>query len=128
MPTCTTCLQSKPQEEFYPRYSHGRKGEFLAECKTCFRVRMGQRHQRHKLALVQEYGGKCIICGYNKEPRILNFHHKDPKTKSFGLAKKCSSNLSVLRAEAKKCILLCPNCHAELHLVGLEGTAPSYCG
>jgi hypothetical protein len=77
---------------------------------------MNKKNEETKLTLVAELGGKCSDCGYCKEPRILNFHHVDETTKSFGIAKKLSLCIEKLRAEAKKCILLCPNCHQEHHL------------
>lgn len=33
-------------------------------------------------------GGKCQICGYNKCIRALDFHHRDPEKKDFGLSAK----------------------------------------
>jgi hypothetical protein len=77
---------------------------------------MGNRHRDNKLVLVKEFGGKCSKCGYDKEPRILNFHHTKPNKKSFTIARRTSGNLKMLRKEAAKCILLCANCHQEFHL------------
>lgn len=109
---CSKCQQEKLESDFYKRSG---RSYHLAECKSCFKQRMSQRHQQHKDQLVLEFGGRCQRCGYDVSPRILSFHHIDPKTKSFGLAKRLSANLSVLREEAAKCLLLCPNCHAEKH-------------
>ncbi len=54
-----------------------------------------------------EYGGgECQICGYKKSIRALTFHHKKSGEKDFGLSE---------RVELDKCILLCANCHAEVH-------------
>jgi ribosomal protein L30E len=45
----------------------------------------------------------------------LHFHHIDPATKSFGLARRgITRSLERVRAEAAKCVLLCSNCHAEV--------------
>jgi len=70
--------------------------------------------QRRKLKAVEHLGGHCSICGYNKSVRALQFHHKDPSQKDFGIG---SSNLSWERTvrELDKCLLVCANCHAELH-------------
>lgn len=73
------------------------------------------RHER-KLKLIQLFGGECSICGYHKCMGALDFHHPNPQEKEFGLASK-----GLLRKwedvvkEAEKCVLLCRNCHAELH-------------
>lgn len=59
----------------------------------------------------------CSICGYYKNLSCLSFHHKNPKEKSFSLNQRYCSSRSVeqLVEEAKKCIVLCNNCHGELH-------------
>src|SRR3990167_4352335 len=70
-----------------------------------------RQYAKRKALLLQlrlEMGGKCTKCGYDEEPRILNFHHLGDKIDNV-------TNILVrskIREEAKKCILLCPNCHA----------------
>jgi len=65
--------------------------------------------------LIRRAGGKCIRCGYDKCMRALEFHHLNPTEKDFGLSKCLTKSIETLRAEADKCILLCSNCHAEVH-------------
>ena len=67
-----------------------------------------------KLKTVEYKGGCCSICGYDKCADALAFHHCDPKMKEFriGGSRKSWNNI---RREADKCILLCANCHVELH-------------
>ena len=49
------------------------------------------------------------------QPRALAFHHVDPAQKEFALTQKgVTLSLQALRAEARKCVLLCSNCHAEV--------------
>lgn len=76
-----------------------------------------ERGKKRKQYFIDKSGGKCTVCGYNKNNAALSFHHIDPKTKSFGMDYRTLSNnsLEVLEAEYKKCILLCLNCHSELH-------------
>ena len=61
---------------------------------------------------------RCELCGYNKYPEILQFHHKDRNLKNEGVnvLMKTLKNLDLIKSEIKKCIILCPNCHNELHL------------
>jgi len=70
-----------------------------------------------KRKLIEYKGGKCQVCGYNKDcPRAYHFHHRDPATKLFGISQKgCTIAWEKLKAEADKCDLLCSNCHAETH-------------
>lgn len=68
-----------------------------------------------KNALITYKGGKCERCGYNKCFRALEFHHLDPSEKDFGISKCITKSFSLLKTEVDKCILLCSNCHAEIH-------------
>jgi hypothetical protein len=115
MPVCTRCRQQKEPDQFYKR-SREKPGDYHTECKVCFKTRMGERHHRHKVLLVEEFGGCCQRCGYQSDPRALVFHHIDPSTKSFTIAQRLSASLKTLRKEVQKCVLLCPNCHTEHHL------------
>ena len=64
-----------------------------------------------------EYGGgQCQICGYKKCNRALSFHHKDASKKDFGLsASGLTRSWEKTKAELDKCILVCANCHMEIH-------------
>jgi len=69
-----------------------------------------------KQELVDYKGGKCQICGYNRCLRSLHFHHIDPKQKDFTIAKHMKKlNKSKIFTELDKCVLLCSNCHYEVH-------------
>ena len=70
-----------------------------------------------KLELVKAAGGCCTLCGYKKNLAALTFHHTDMDEKNFKLDMRSLSNrkLEAIHIEMKKCILVCQNCHAELH-------------
>lgn len=70
-----------------------------------------------KARLVNAMGGKCAICSYAKCNDALEFHHINPLEKEFGLGAVRGSILSWAKIveEAKKCVLLCSNCHREIH-------------
>ena len=81
-------------------------------------MREAVKKRREKLRqMAREYrGGKCEICGYHKCSRALNFHHVDPKSKDFGIAARgLTRSWDKIRQEIDKCILLCSNCHMEVH-------------
>jgi hypothetical protein len=48
----------------------------------------------------------------------LCFHHKNPENKIFGISQNKKVRYEQLFEEAKKCDLLCKNCHSEIHLRG----------
>ena len=83
--------------------------------------------QRVKIALVEAFGHQCACCGLKDSVVLYDFHHIDPKTKSFGIA-----NASTTRSkqayldEAKKCIMLCANCHRKIEnsLISMEDITP----
>lgn len=57
----------------------------------------------------------CIICGYNKCIRALDFHHINGKDKSFRLSLIRGKSWKTILEEIKKCIMVCKNCHTEIH-------------
>jgi hypothetical protein len=57
----------------------------------------------------------CTKCGV-KDVRVLDFHHKNPKTKLFELANNKSKTVPEVINEIRKCIILCKNCHAKHHI------------
>jgi|SRR3990167_9075046 len=71
-----------------------------------------EKRRKLLLELKEKAGGRCKKCGYNEEIRILHFHHLRDKISEVSLLQ---SELKI-RVEAKKCVLLCPNCHALTHL------------
>lgn len=80
-----------------------------------------QLKHRQKTALIflnlkKEKGNKCKKCGYSKYPQILHFHHSNRKNKDGEVSLIIRANIKKGIEEAKKCILLCPNCHALKHL------------
>lgn len=70
-----------------------------------------------KLQLIELFGGKCEKCGYNKNISAFDFHHRNPDEKSFEIKVQYlnyKSDEEILN-EALKCMLLCSNCHREIH-------------
>ena len=77
---------------------------------------VGKRRRKVRLKAIEHLGGKCIKCGYEKYPEVLEFHHRDPSQKDFNVSSKGHSrSWERVRKEIEKCDLLCANCHRELH-------------
>lgn len=92
-----------------------REGSGYYRCGRCRSESVAQHRRRLKALLIEEAGGKCILCGYDRQPRALAFHHLEPAEKGFALSQKgVTLSVHALRAEARKCVLLCSNCHAEV--------------
>jgi 5-methylcytosine-specific restriction endonuclease McrA len=65
-------------------------------------------------------GGRCQICSYDRCAEALEFHHLSSSRKDFGISSKgYTRSWNKVLEELEKCILLCANCHRELH-VGLQ--------
>jgi transcription elongation factor Elf1 len=72
--------------------------------------------RRKKEEAIAIFGSKCQICGYNKCMGALDFHHLDPTKKDFNLGVAIIQwKWERVKPELDKCILLCANCHRELH-------------
>lgn len=99
-----------------PRGIEARKLELLKDKSN--RKKRWQEYKAFYRELRIEKGGKCTVCGYNKVVDILQFHHLRDKIEnvckyrgpmSAGVERR-------IRAEAEKCVLVCPNCHWEITL------------
>lgn len=84
-------------------------------CLQCRSDAVSRRRRRVKEILVEEAGGRCVRCGYDRSLAALVFHHRDRSTKTFGIAGNgVTRSVGRAREEATKCDLLCANCHAEV--------------
>lgn len=71
--------------------------------------------QKNKERAVKYKGGKCVKCGYDKCIIALEFHHIDPKEKDFSPSSNMNKSWEKIKLELDKCILVCSNCHREIH-------------
>lgn len=72
------------------------------------RQRNKKLYAKHKIA--------CAICGYNKSKIALDFHHLDPNGKEERISILIGKHsVAHIEEEINKCIVLCANCHRELH-------------
>jgi hypothetical protein len=81
-------------------------------------ARMSKRTRNVRLK--RSVGDACFQCGYNRNYAAMVFHHFDPATKLFGLHSASKANGQQRKDEIAKCVLLCANCHAELHNPSLD--------
>ncbi len=76
---------------------------------------MKKRRDTDKQKLVEEFGDKCSDCGTTFPNCCYDFHHLDPATKEFEIAPSIGSKYEKVLTEAKKCVMLCSNCHRIRH-------------
>ena len=72
------------------------------------------RKQR-KIKALEYKGGKCSVCSYDKCVEALHFHHMDETQKEFQITSNTNKSWERTLKELDKCILVCANCHAEIH-------------
>lgn len=85
--------------------------------------RVKSYRQRMKEKLVNYKGGKCQLCGYDKCITSLEFHHLNPNEKDFGISTYSNLKWETIISEVNKCIMVCANCHREIH-AGLRDVSP----
>lgn len=71
--------------------------------------------QKVKARAIESMGGGCAVCCYNRCSRALTFHHLDPSQKDFGISGEHGRSWDRTVVELRKCVLLCHNCHSEVH-------------
>lgn len=83
-------------------------------CAGCF----SEKYRTDREELIKRVVGTCCsVCGYDGASRwqVMDFHHIDPTTKLFGISKReLKRPWSILKAEIKKCLLVCCRCHREI--------------
>lgn len=99
---CTTCGKEAVNT------GHGSK-----RCNTCLST---AKRKNKKDDAIRLMGGCCSICGYHRCSRSLVFHHRDPSEKKFEInGHELCRSWDEIKIELKKTILLCANCHGEVH-------------
>lgn len=110
---CPKCKDDKDIGEYYNR--RGKIGGSVY-CKECTNKQALDRQRDLKQKSIDYKGGLCEVCGYDKCNSALEFHHKDPNEKDFSISnvKKYTFDERI-KNELDKCVLLCSNCHREVH-------------
>lgn len=110
----TTGVSLETLRKSYKRY---KENKTVSEINPNSYKNQKLRGIKRKYEIIIERGGKCEMCGYNKNIAALEFHHRNPEEKEFEIDMRHFSNTSLekLKEEISKCTLLCANCHRELH-------------
>ena len=90
-------------------------GKNKSTCKHCSTRRSTCRVQKQKERAVQHMGGCCSSCGYDKSSSALEFHHVVPSEKEYAWDELRKMSWGKILAELEKCVLVCANCHREIH-------------
>ena len=75
-----------------------------------------KRRKKVRQMAIEYKGGFCERCGYDACIEALEFHHADSSGKDFSISSKgYTRSWARVKEELGKCVLLCANCHRELH-------------
>ncbi len=136
MKICSKCKAEKDHSLFHKnrRQSDG----LQSYCKSCAqitnadtyrrlpkrRLKIKERNQqsllycRRLIAKLKKMKG-CLICQEN-EPCALDFHHVNPAEKDTEISLLNKHSVKKVKAEIRKCVILCSNCHRKHH-AGIDG-------
>lgn len=67
-----------------------------------------------KNIIIHYLGNSCQLCTYSKNPTALEFHHKEPALKYYE-PNRIWGSVEKIKEEIPKCVLVCANCHREIH-------------
>jgi len=136
---CVTALEFHHRDASSKRFAvgdfSGSLTRLLAEvegcdllCANCHRSRHAReavQHQGHpvvehrrrrKRQAVVYMGRTCFACGFEGLAAVFEFHHLDPAQKEFGITQDgIPHRWDKVVAELAKCVMLCANCHREVH-------------
>lgn len=128
---CIKCKEWKEEDEFSWKNKSQRKRH--SQCKECRRKADNQRYKedekrkeavkevhRNQVKILRNFvqsikkSSKCAICGDDRW-YVLDFHHLSDK--KFTISQKIQEGCSIntLKEEIAKCIVVCANCHREIH-------------
>ena len=110
---CPKCNSTKElnKQNFYISSN----GKTHSWCKKCNDEVAYKKQKELKQRCVDMKGGKCVFCGYNKYVGSMDFHHTDPNEKEYSISDLRTYSFDKIKSELDKCILVCRNCHGELH-------------
>lgn len=125
------CENKARQQRIKNKQQMGQVDKYCLICGKPFRPKTGAANQRTCCyecmpdgvqlgrsgfldLLRKQHGGKCERCGYDTYLGALDFHHIDPTKKDFTIGNR-DYKLKECIEETKKCVLICSNCHREIH-------------
>lgn len=115
---CSKCGCNKSLLDYHKIGSQRRvdgttRQSYRPDCKSC-----ANAHWKQRMDHILEKSGvvwRCTRCGYAKTKRALELHRLDPKEKDVNVSKMWTYTEARILAEIDKCVVLCANCHREVH-------------
>lgn len=105
-PDCVCRMCQRPY-----KYYKG-TGNTTKHCSSCM---VNRRRFAIKDKALAMFDNKCLVCGYDRCSRSLTFHHINEAIKKFAISGSHCRSWEKIEQELNNCVLLCHNCHNELH-------------
>lgn len=117
MKVCKICNNKKsltefPSSGYYTRVDGTKEKSYKPECKVCL---VEKQRNAYNTLWNKYFKAVCSRCGYDKTRAALELHHNGDDNKDFTFANRYSISEARFAEEAKKCVVLCANCHREVH-------------
>jgi transcription elongation factor Elf1 len=108
--------QERIQKAEYARRNKDKQHKRYVDNAEYHAARVSKNSKYKRQQLIEMFGNKCGRCNRTYHSCVYDFHHVDPSTKEFILSgSSLGKSLETLKAEAAKCIMVCANCHREIH-------------
>lgn len=132
MKVCSMCkLELQETSQYFATRKYTLSVGFQSVCKECQKeyrkhhyelnrqkyIDKAKVHRDKSVALFKEFK-KELVCSNCGEDRhwVLDFHHLDPSKKEIDISRLARAGSKArLQEELNKCIVLCANCHRDLH-------------
>ena len=111
---CPKCKRILYKDSFY-KVKGKHKYRLMKWCIDCNKRHVNTALRKYKIDIVKYMGGKCKFCGYNKCIHSLDIHHINPEHKDPNFKQMRKILRNDLKKELEKCVLICANCHREIH-------------
>jgi hypothetical protein len=110
---CKKNYNDKLLDDHYEKYEKRR--EYQRNYQLTHKYKTTKRIQ-DILDYIKQCKTKCVYCS-ESHPACLDFHHRNPNEKSFGMGKAhlCQRSLDTVKTEIAKCDIVCSNCHRKFH-------------
>ena len=113
---CKYCGKFFPEDSFGVAVSKSDRVYRRRKCRDCYRITKQTLINRYfDWINKQKEERGCKRCGI-KDPRVLDFHHRDEKEKLFSVGGfRRAVGFEQIQKEVQKCEVVCANCHRIVH-------------
>jgi hypothetical protein len=118
---CATCHAIRSYAQQAERWARRMEQGELIDTRRHIARRQRATRLRDLLLVLRDRG--CLDCGERPPPCVMQFDHRDPREKKFSVSSSWCRSDSKIVEEARKCDIVCPNCHRHRSFKSRQRTA-----